>query len=179
MNGSFSLHIPYIQDELTITTLLLPLFPRFSHLWIQGLIYADFLAFVDLPPESLPSLETLDISIGLKVKDQTVFRETSSLRSAHNPRDVTLAFYGGTTFPLSALPLPWEQLTTISVEQERRDWNTMSFLLEHCSSMTHLNLTIQEEFNDGVEPLIHERLDWDTFFLPYTFPSLVTVKGPD
>lgn len=64
----------------------------------------------------------------------------------------------------------------------------MSFLLENCSSMTHLTLTIEDEFRDVVEPLIHtrlssltlnipNRLDWEAFFLPYTFSLLISLTA--
>lgn len=79
ITGLFSLHI---RDHIPIATLLPVLF-RFSIIHIVNLIYADFLAIVDLPPESLTSLETLDIKIELKVGDRAVFREISSLHSAH------------------------------------------------------------------------------------------------
>lgn len=187
IEGSFSLDIQYCGEDLPLKTLFLPVVSRFRSITIDTLTYQSFRELLNFPPASFTSLETLHIV--LPVINQALFRDISSLHSAHNLKDLSIIFNDpDTTFALSTFPLPWKQLTTITAQQVDcdDDWNTMSFLLENCSAMTQLNLSIIGEFPYDVDPLNHESLkllnltiyigiDWDEFFRPYTFPSLTSL----
>jgi hypothetical protein len=60
----------------------------------------------------------------------------------------------------------------------------MSFILQHCPSLIHLNLTVYyDTYPREIPHIVHQHLepldlnitspmDWDGFFEPYTLPSL-------